>query len=733
MAESDEGNNVAHRTDAVAHLSGNPDLRAAGTGIAPVAPPIARAGGPVTLNVAYEEIGGAPVPEGIPFEVAVHLSLDPEIDASDVVVDTIVQTGGLAARGAANRAVTVTIPADTPPGKVYLGAIVDSTNRVAEPNEQNNHDSRPGDVAELTVLPPKWAPTEYDLAIDEGPNLFPDMRDGGQLGKLASGARVYVEIGVSNLGGAFPGVVTVGHYLSSDTLVTTDDTLMGSATFTAADLDAVEHGLQHIVVVPDVEPNQTYYYAAIVDTEDVVAEVDESNNIGEHGAFAVVDARDAVVDLVEDGLEVPGVSVMELDETRYLGHLMEVTGTRSPGSFVIRYYIDSDGDSEIETNGDDLEIGSRSYEPGFALNSDPIYPVLTAVTIPSDSIAPGEYHIGYAIDADDAVVEADESNNVYVTESEVLCTRTAVGPDLVVLLGDPQHGQFDGALRAQKGSSFELPQMYYANLGGRATSEAVEVALYASTDASANTSADDTVIGTKLIPSGLGAGQSSWVMGVPVDLSALSVGTYHLFAIVDPDDVVPEIDEDNNDSAHLDMGYGALGFWTVSLTDVAPRADLTSVEVKYMDEYGHFSYQGPESRARKHLYVINASLATAATPSVAALWISTNSNRSIDPGDVFVDARRIGHVGPLVVAEAEFDGELGFDPGLDVPYYLKLEVDALDEVAEEDEGNNVVITEAATFGRPSRGAVSCASNPPARSASRRPPRRAPSTGRSARR
>ena len=648
-------------------------------------PPALRAGGSVTIDVEYAEIAGVALDAGATFETALFLSTDPRIEPGDVPIGRARVTDGVAPGGIGRLRLTATVPRGTAPGVYFVGAIVDAGDEVPEAADDNNVTGT-DEVKRVEVMPAALSAEVYDLFLDAAAwtGLCYDFED--KRIEVAPGARLHAEARPANLGGRKPGAYELAYYASKDTTITTADALLGKVT---VEPPATPYGHTTpalTLIVPELEANTVYYCGAIVDAGDVLSEASETNNVSTLMAFTVVERDEAAVDLSVPECDHPDVSHIEAGQIHHLPHVVAAIGSIDPGPFAVRYFLDSDGDGRIETDGDDLEIGSQHFPAGMDLDSHPDVVVVGSVRVPAEEVEPGAYRVGVVVDPDDSVRERDEENNTCISPDEVQIGHAETAPDLVVALTDADTLVFDGRIHAHVGAQFPVQFTLLANRGGRAVQDAIVVSYFVSADAAVDTPDDDHAVGSHVVSSGLGAGLRRVIEAVPVDLKELSAGRYHLFAVVDPADAIVEEDDENNDSATADLGDGPAGFVEVVVSSAPPLPDLA---VLTMEDFSHHIYSGRDSRVSAFGDVINASTALVAGPSIASLWVSTNDDPRIGEGDVHLDSVPFGFLGPLAVGGCEFYVKTGFDPDREVPYHLKLVVDSLGEVEEGDEGNNM--------------------------------------------
>ena len=147
------------------------------------------------------------------------------------------------------------------------------------------------------------------------------------------------------------------------------------------------------------------------------------------------------------------------------------------------------------------------------------------LTIPAGT-APGSYHLLIRADAQDAVAESLETNNVMVRAIQV-------GPDLVVGAQRSRHRGRGGRLRGDR---------HPRNQGG---GQAVSSATTFYFSANSALDAADVVLGSRMIPALDGGMSDAGTVTLSVPAGTLPE-TYYLFARADSDAAVAESQESNN-------------------------------------------------------------------------------------------------------------------------------------------------------------------------------------------
>lgn len=159
--------------------------------------------------------------------------------------------------------VSVTIPAATPAGNYELDVVVDSTGAIAESIETNNR---------LTVRP--------SITVDPIPDLTVSLT-AYDLGATI-GAQMSVSDSVQTVDASVNQSFDVSYYLSTDTTITSGDTLLSNSgtaqrTITALNVGTPDAATTLVDVPSSVAPG-LYYLGAIVDSGSAIAESNEANN-----------------------------------------------------------------------------------------------------------------------------------------------------------------------------------------------------------------------------------------------------------------------------------------------------------------------------------------------------------------------------------------------------------------------------------------------------------------------
>lgn len=485
VAESDETNNrFAGNTIVIETGSGTPDLMMTAVS----GPTSALAGTSITVADTVRNDGTA---GSGGFFVGLYLSTDATITTADTQIGS--RWVAVLASGATSSASTsATIPSGTAGGTYYLGAISDSAGYVTERVETNN--SLTGNT--ILVTKPDLISTAASGPTSAGP-----------------GTTVTVSNTVMNQGNGGASGFTVGLYLSTDTMITTADTFVGSRTLAALGAGLSSNVATNVTIPASLAPG-TYYWGVIADYTSVLSESNEANNALSGNTVSIV-RSDLIMTVVSGPATVgPGTTVA-------VSNTLRNQGAGAAGSSTVGLYLSTDA---VITTAD-TRVGTRVVT-SLAAGSNST--ASTSVTIPS-GIAPGAYYWGGIADYASALPETNEANNA-LTGNSVSVARS----DLVMTaVSGPTSGAAGTAI---------LVSNTVANQGAGPAAP-FYVGFYLSTDATITTA--DTLLGTWTLV-GLAPGASSAATPSVTIPSGMALGTYYIGAIADYSGVVTETNETNN-------------------------------------------------------------------------------------------------------------------------------------------------------------------------------------------
>jgi subtilase family serine protease len=419
------------------------------------------------------------------FYVGFYLSTDATITTSDQYIGYRWLVDGLTPGATSTLDTTVSIPNTMIPGTYYIGAIADISNQVGESDETNN--AFAGN--QIVVVGP-----DLTMTAVSGP------------ASAVTGGSIVVTNAVTTT--VEPRSFFVMIYLSVDATITTSDQGVGGRWVNLA--PGATSILDTTVSIPNwLEPG-TYYIGVVADHNNLVAEMDETNN-ALAGNQIVVTGSDLMMTAVSSPANaVTGGSIAVSNS---------VTTVNGAPQFYVGIYLSAD--ETITTS--DRWIGNRSVA---SLASGATSTLDTTVSIPN-GLEPGTYYIGAVADMYNMVAEMDETNNALAGNQIVV-----IGPDLTMTAVSAPVNAVTGETIAVNNSVTTVNGAAYFSVG-----------IYLSADETITTA--DRWIGSRSVAS-LASGATSTLDTTVLIPNALVPGTYYIGAIADYGNVVVEYDETNN-------------------------------------------------------------------------------------------------------------------------------------------------------------------------------------------
>jgi len=476
-----------------------------------VAPP----GQPSTITFRIINSGAAVAAAG--WEL--YLSDDTMLDANDLLVST--GTTALAATPETTVTATTVLPM-VPPGNYHVIARVDPQNLVPEADELNNTGASDAFLmgAELSVGitgPVRAGPNELTTLNLELRNAGAEVAD--------------VEWSI---------------WASQDQTIDQLDSLVATGTSALGRLRTL--AVTVTATLPGIAPVD-HYFIAVVDPNDMIPEVDETNNEG---------VTPTTTEMVG-----PDVVAAELvgDARAFRGGTYTVTAViRNDGGSTARdfYYSFHFSDNQLITITDQLvgEIGPVTLAAGEVLN------VRETLSI-SSSISAGLYHLGLIADSTSAVLEELETNNIKRWQTQQVEVRDPAPDFTVSALTVPPIGASGEVTPVQrtlenKGNAFG--QVMYA--------------IYLSEDSVFDAMGDSLVgMGMKNLTA-FSVDEGVDTVRIPADATA---GTYWLVYVLDPMSTVDELSEMNN----VTISAGSIAIEAAELTILTRSLPLATIDLDY--------------------------------------------------------------------------------------------------------------------------------------------------------
>jgi subtilisin family serine protease/subtilase family serine protease len=322
---------------------------------------------------------------------------------------------------------------------------------------------------------------------------------------------------VANVGTSAAPASTVNFYLSTDAIITTADTLVGSVA-----TSALAAGAQQVVganvTIPSTIATGTYFVGAIVDPANTIDEGNETNNAKAGNAIVV---SNIAVDLSVTA--VSGPTTGNTGNPIAVSATVQNLGTSAAAATTLKFYLSSDAvigstDTLLAT----LAVPALAGGASTIISASPPIPV----TLP-----PGTYFIGAIVDPDNAIIETNEANNSRAGNTIVTSTQAV---DLTMTA-------VSGPTTARNEQSITLSAT--VSNQGTASAPASMIRWYLSTDSTITTA--DTPLGS-VTTTTLAAGASRTVSITTTVPASVPAGTYRFGVIADPDNLVAETNETNN-------------------------------------------------------------------------------------------------------------------------------------------------------------------------------------------
>jgi subtilase family serine protease len=449
----------------------------------------------------------------------IYLSTSSTITTFDTVLATL-NSGPLTSVGQTgyydHQTFTVALPNGLAPGTYYIGGIADYNNQVSEGNENNNTYN----VVPITVT----APVSPDLTEYVAVNHT----------TVAAGDSITIDAYDMNIGDGISGASTAQIYLSTDSTITTSDTVLATLTspqtLMTVSLPGYYDHQQVTVALPGNLAPGTYYIGGIADYNNHISETNETNNT--YNVVKITVTPPPQPDLTEY-VAVNHTTVAAGDSITIDAYDMNI-GDGISGASTAQIYLSTD--STITTS--DMLLATLTSSETLATVSQPGYydHQTFTVNLPGN-LAPGTYYIGGIADYNNHVSESNETNNTY---NVVQVTVTPPPqPDLTEYVA-VNH------TTVAAGDSITI-DAYDMNIGN-AVSGASTAQIYLSTSPTITTS--DTVLATVTSPETLATvGQPGYYDHQQVTVALpgnLAPGTYYIGGIADYNNQVSESNETNN-------------------------------------------------------------------------------------------------------------------------------------------------------------------------------------------
>ena len=463
--------------------------------------------------------------------------------------------------------------------------------------------------------------------------------------QVAPGASVTVSTLAINQGDEDAPAVKLTLYLSDNLKVEPSDTVLGSRTVPALKARSAEAlAVDTVVGIPQTVTGRVFYILAIIDSDDIVNEESEENNLEAFGSLSVEQQVDLTVESISHS------AAAAINQQVDVSRTFRNSGSNPSSPFVVEYYLSTD---QIIDGADHL-VGSETI-PGLAGGA--VASGSYAITTPR---AGGIFYLILKVDSGDAVAEGDETNNVVVAPQQL----TVTGPNLAVSAADYNPHQPIPA-----DTLFTINRLIIND--GTAAAGPFQVAYYLSADQTLD--GGDTLLGTESRP-GLNAGADDDLV---INMnSGATAGTFYIIIRLDATDQVVELNETDNDYAYSNT------------IQIMAQPDLTADAITLSQT----------TITTGQAITVTRNIRNSGGGTTGSFWVAyyLSRDQTLDlTGDALMFQESIGG---LSAGEAN-STPVQIAPGAPMSgtYYLIVEVDGdfvtkRGSVTESDETNNVVVS-----------------------------------------
>ena len=367
VAETFEANNVFGR-----QIQIGGDLRVSALS----APATGGAGRAIPVSDTTANQGTAAVADSV---TRFYLSSNASLDGSDTPFLIGRSVPALAAGGSSTGTTTLTIPAGTGVGSYYLFAKADGDGTVGETQETNNT------LLRTILIGPDLAVSALSVPVE-----------------AAAGAVISVTDTTTNQGGGDGTASVTAFYLSANpTLDAGDTSLGGGRTVGALQPVASSTGTTSLALPPGTLPG-AYWIIAKGDGASSVAETQEANNTRTQPIRIGPDLALSMASTL--------ASTIQAGASATVSSTVVNQGVGPAAATITRFYLSAD----ITFDAGDILLSGHQQVPALSANATSTGSIV--VTIPPGTAA-GTYYLLAVADADGAVAECLENNNVRIVRS----------------------------------------------------------------------------------------------------------------------------------------------------------------------------------------------------------------------------------------------------------------------------------------------------------------------------
>jgi subtilase family serine protease len=241
---------------------------------------------------------------------------------------------------------------------------------------------------------------------------------------VQQGQNLNWKVDVKNIGlGNATGNFTVKAYISTDNQLDANDVQAGAITVTSLAAGATNLQMAGTSLIPANLPLGFYFLILSVDADQNFIEFNENNNILPSVSIFTVKSSRLLPDLIINNFTRLDLTAQQGGKLLFNYAASNIGTVTVTGRFKVGFYLSTDQtlDANDVLSGSVMSIRDIMVSPPF------FYIFEDSLTVPP-TLAPGNYYLILKIDADNQIVEVDETNNTVVSQSTINITGSTTDP-----------------------------------------------------------------------------------------------------------------------------------------------------------------------------------------------------------------------------------------------------------------------------------------------------------------
>lgn len=505
VAEGDESNNAGARNGTII-IPPNTDLTATAISVPQASWNV---GSSVTVGLTEVNLGTSSAAAHVS---RLYLSTNTTISASDTKLGSDLSFGSIAGNGSQTINHTFTVPSIMT-ATYYVGVLVDANNSVTETDETNNALYRTGTIQVYPPLIPQGLPDlEWTTLV-----LSADT--------WTIGGSITASLTEQNTGDATAGAHNSRIYLSTNDIISTSDTQLGTDLVFGA-IDTVNTIVVNKTFTVPALAGGDYYIGAIVDINNAIQEKDETNNGGRRTGLVHVAGTGSDVDLACTSMSISSSAWNNNPSVTATLTVVNNSSTTAAGVQDARIYLSTNN----VISASDIQLGTDLHFTSISASGTQSQ----SITFNAPCLT-GSYYIGALVDVNNVIAETNESNNVYLHTGQITVSCATTLPNLApTSIGlSTEQWTIGASINADVNE---------ANTGtGNAAAHDSRLLLSDNTVISLS----DRQLGSDLHFAGISAG-ANLTVSTTFTVPDVAIGTYYVGIMTDVNNVITETDKSDN-------------------------------------------------------------------------------------------------------------------------------------------------------------------------------------------